>query len=298
MRANMLIVDGGRQTKASEESKNANDALDATDPNKAFSSRIIKTSHADTVTSTHLSNLNLTIAQGKIIDAVIETAVNTDLPSTIRAIVSRDTYAESGRQVMIPMLDRALSAVIIPAFRAGQRRVMIVWTRLIRPDGVDIAIGSSGVDPLGRGGIEGNVDNKFSEIFSAALLTSLLDIGVAVAVEAVSNQNSTTTTNANGTTSTGGAAAPAGAAAVSTIGNVGKDIVNTMLDLRPTITIDQGTRINVFVNRDLVFPGLVSDSAFTGVRGIRIYVLYRPRYLPCAAQEIPESAAGQRNFRQ
>ncbi|MBY0407017.1 MAG: hypothetical protein K2Q01_04945, partial [Rickettsiales bacterium] len=116
--------------------------------------------------------------------------------------------------------------------------------------------GSSATDAMGRAGVPGLVDNKYSEIFSAAVLTSVLSIGVAVAVDALSDTQSTTTNNANGTTQTGSAAAPAGQAAVNAVGQVGRDIVNTMLDLRPTVTLDQGTKINIFVNKDLIFPTL------------------------------------------
>ncbi|NBO19378.1 MAG: TrbI/VirB10 family protein, partial [Proteobacteria bacterium] len=133
---------------------------------------------------------------------------------------------------------------------------LIVWTRLIRPDGIDMQIGSNATDAMGRAGVPGLVDNKYAEIFSAAVMTSILSIGVAVAVDALSNQGNTTTTNQNGTTQSGSAAAPAGQAAVNSVGSVGRDIVNTMLDLRPTVTLDQGTKINIFVNRDLIFPTL------------------------------------------
>jgi len=258
----MMVMDGGKAGQTSDEKKAATDALDQSDPNKAFSSRVLKASTAEKTTATRLNNLNMTIAQGKIIDAVTETAINTDLPGTLRAIVSRDVYAESGREVMIPKGSR-LVGTYNTGVQRGQNRVMIIWTRLIRPDGVDLEIGSPGIDPLGRAGVVGNVDNKYSEIFSAAILTSVLDIGVAVAVDALSNQNSTTTTtNSNGTTSTGSSAAPAGATAVGSIGSIGKDVVNTMLDLRPTLTVDQGTRINIFVNKDLSFPGSLVDKSF------------------------------------
>jgi len=241
----------------------AQDALSKTDPNRAFANDALAASKAEKEMATRVNNLGLTIAQGKIIDAVLETAINTDLPGTLRAIVSRDVYAESGRDVMIPKGTRLIGTYNTGVAR-GQARVMIVWTRLIRPDGIDLQIGSPGIDPLGRAGIQGIADNKYSEIFSAAILTSVLDVGIAVAVDALSNQSSTTTTNANGTTSIGSAAGPAGGAAVSTLGSVGKDVVNSMLDLRPTITIDQGTKMDVFVNKDLSFPSAIgsTDKAF------------------------------------
>jgi type IV secretory pathway VirB10-like protein len=77
----------------------------------------------------------------------------------------------------------------------------------------------------------------------------------------VTNQQNTTTTNANGTTTTGSAAAPAGAQALANIGAVSREVVNSLLDLRPTITVDQGTKINIFVNKDLTFPQ-ISDKSF------------------------------------
>ncbi len=262
LRSNMLVLDSGANGNGEQDKQNAKDALNKGDPNKAFTSNVLKASGADKTTATRLSNLSTTIAQGKIVDAVMETAVNTDLPGTLRAIVSRDVYAESGREVMIPKGSRMIGTYNTGILR-GQRRVLIIWTRLIRPDGLDIEIGSPGIDQLGRGGVEGIVDNKYSEIFSAALLTSVFNIGVAVATnDLISNQGVTTTTNGNGTTTTGTAAATSAAGAVTNLGNVSRDVVNTFLDVRPTITIDQGTRVNVFVNQDLIFPSALLGGPF------------------------------------
>lgn len=255
----MLLLNGGGAPSGEAERQAASTALNSSDPNRTFAANTLAASKADKTVAGRLTNLNLTIAQGKIVDAVLESAINTDLPGTIRAIVSRDVFAETGRDVMIPKGSR-LIGTYNTGINRGQVRVLVVWTRLIRPDGIDIDIGSGAVDPLGRAGVHGMVDNKYSEIFSAAALTSLLDIGLAITLDKLTNQGSTTTTNSTGTTSTGSAAAPAGAAAVASIGSVSKDVINTMLDLRPTITVDQGTKINVFVNKDLVFPGL--DKSF------------------------------------
>jgi len=266
LRSNMLVLAGtpaaAPAAAGAPGAAPAADPLANNDPNRAFSNNVLAASKAEKEMATRVNNLGLTIAQGKIVDAVLETAVNTDLPGTLRAIVSRDVYAESGRDVMIPKGSRLIGTYNTGVAR-GQVRVMIIWTRLIRPDGVDMQIGSPGVDTLGRAGIAGIADNKYSEIFSAAILTSVLNVGVAIAVDALSNQSSTTTTNANGTTSVGSSAGPAGAAAVGTLGSISKDVVNSMLDLRPTITIDQGTKLNVFVNKDLSFPSPVAtDRSF------------------------------------
>ncbi len=258
IRSNMMIVDGGVKTS----DPNASKASPINDPNGVFAENIIRATSAEKAAATGLSNLNMTIAQGKIVNAVLETAINTDLPGTIRAIVSRDTYAEAGRDVLIPKGSRLLGTYNTGILH-GQNRVMIVWTRLIRPDGVDIMIGSPAVDGLGRAGVEGFVDNKFMEIFTGAILTSALTIGAAVAVDAVLPAQGTTTTTAEGnSTTTTSPAQQAAGQAVGNLGSTAKDVVGKIVNTRPTITVDQGTRISVFVNRDLTFPSNMDGGVF------------------------------------
>lgn len=264
LRSGMLIVDA--QTKAADTSgrTKAESALAGSDPNTAFSQNAIKASDAEEAKATTMGNMNTLIAQGKIVDAVLETAINTDLPGTLRAIVSRDIFAESGRLALIPKGSRLIGNYNTGILR-GQKRVFIVWTRVIRPDGIDIAIGSPGIDMLGRAGVAGEVDNKYAEMFSAAALTSAIAIGAAIGGDKAlgeDNQITTTTNAAGGTTQTGSAGAFAVADAVDNISSVGKTVVQSILDSRPTITIDQGTRVNVFVNRDLIFPSSVLQQKF------------------------------------
>jgi type IV secretion system protein VirB10 len=251
----MLVMDKQSGNPNAEAEQQAADAsLDKSDPNRQFTNSVIKGSQAEKASATRLTNLNVTIAQGKIMDVVLETAINSDLPGTLRGIVSRDVYAEAGRVVMIPKGSRLIGTYNTGVSR-GQRRLLIVWTRLLRPDGIDMQIGSPGVDTMGRGGIKAMVDNKYTEIFSAAILTSILNIGVAVGANAlIPEESTTTTTNANGTTTSGSVASTSASTAVNSLGGIGKDVVNSFLDLRPTLTVDQGTRIIVFVNRDLIFP--------------------------------------------
>jgi type IV secretion system protein VirB10 len=107
----------------------------------------------------------------------------------------------------------------------------------------------------------GYVDNKYFEVFSSAFLTSALDIGTAAIGDALfGNQQTTTTTNGNGSSTTESPTAAAMQQAVQNIGNIGNSIVNSALNLAPTIYIDQGTQVNVFVNRDLIFPPEVTGS--------------------------------------
>ncbi len=205
------------------------------------------------VTAERLSNLEALIAQGKIVDVILESAINTDLPAPIRAIVSRDVYAESGRGVLIPKGSRVIGQYNTDLFR-GQKRVYIIWSRVMRPDGVVIAINSPGLDQIGRGGVEGMVDNKYLEIYSSAILTSLLTVGTAVAGDAAIGGDVSTSNSGLGSTTTGSAGAIALQRSVTDLGDTTQSVVKRFIDVRPTIMLDQGTHINIFVNHDLSFP--------------------------------------------
>jgi len=260
IRSNMLLIDGAVKTSSARTSGGPV----GNDPNSAFADSVIRGTHAEKENATILNDLSMTIAQGKIINAVLEVAINTDLPGNVRAIVSRDTYAESGRSVLIPKGSRLIGTYNTGILH-GQSRVMIVWTRMIRPDGIDIMIGSPGVDNLGRAGVQGYTDNKFFDIFSAAILTTALTIGAAVGNEAILPQKdgaTTTTTPEGNTTTTTTPSQQAAGSAVNNLGNTGKQVVQRIIDIRPTITLDQGTIINVFVNRDLTFPSDMGGGVF------------------------------------
>ena len=264
LRSSMLVINGGggKQGEAEGDSVGQLRALSNRDPNAAFAADLLQSSTAQAETATQVSNLDHTIIQGKMIDAVLETAINTDLPGTLRAVVSRDVYAEAGRDVMIPKGSRLIGRYNTGIAR-GQERIFIIWTRMIRPDGVDIALNSEATDPLGRAGVAGYVDNKYFETFTTALLTSLIAVGAGIIADSNIDQDIATTVNTDGsTTQTGGAGASAVSNTFNSLGNISRSIVQQSLDARPTITVDQGTRINVFVNHDLVFPPSFGNRTF------------------------------------
>ena len=180
-----------------------------------------------------LANRSTTVAQGTLIPAVLETALNSTRPGLARAIVSRDVRGFDGSRVLIPRGSR-----LIGEYRSevatGQRRALVNWTRLIRPDGVTMAIGSPAGDPLGRGGIRARVNSHFFERFAGAILQSALDIGVNFAGRA-----------AGGDTIVVLPQSAQGATA---------QIVQPQ-QITPTLTVRQGTSISIFVARDLDFTG-------------------------------------------
>lgn len=212
--------------------------------------------------ATEVGDLDQLILQGKIIHGVLETAIDTTLPGPLRALVTRDIYAESGYGVLIPKGSRLIGTYQTNIVR-GQGRVYISWTRVIRPDGIDIQLGdAAGIDRLGRTGMEGHVDDRYFEIFSGAVLTSILSITVAGVADAILDTGSTTTTSTpeGGSTTEGSAVDSAITDSVETIGSAASQVVGGLLDARPSITVDQGTPIKIYVNQDLEFPDGVTTS--------------------------------------
>jgi type IV secretory pathway VirB10-like protein len=208
-------------------------------------------------------DLESVILQGKVIDAVLETAINTDLPGKLRAIISRDVYSEDGKRVVIPKGSRLIGSYATD-IKFNQARVYVIWSRVIRPDGVDAVLDSSddmiAVDSLGRSGVYGELDNRFFEIFGSSILLSSLTVGFAVAADAaLGGDNTTTTTTPSGlgagTSTTSGDVVSQGVA--QAIGSLGRDTANVAkqyFNTKPRITVDQGTRIKIFVNKDIIFP--------------------------------------------
>ncbi len=211
------------------------------------------------IKTTFVDNRSNVVAQGKLLTAVLETAINTEIPGSVRAIVSRDVYGEAGNEVLIARGSRLFGTYSSQVTR-GQGRVQISWSRLIRPDGVDLAISSVASDQFGRSGIPGDVDNKYGATVANSLLTSILAVtGVALAESLIGgNGSNTTTTNPQqGTTTTTGNASTQAVYNVSkTITDTVGRIVSDTVDVTPTIRVPQGTRITVIVNADMNIPSM------------------------------------------
>ena len=105
-----------------------------------------------TATAMVLGSLGTIIAEGNFIHAILEPATNSELPGSLRAIVSEPVYAEDGSNVLIPRGSRLIGEYK-SGMQQGQSRIFVVWQRLITPEGISLQLGSSGVDNLGVSGM-------------------------------------------------------------------------------------------------------------------------------------------------
>ena len=198
-----------------------------------------------------------TIAQGKLLSAILETAINTEFPGPVRGIITRDVYGEAGKEVLIPKGSR-LYGTYSSVIKRGQGRVNISWSRLLRPDGISLNISLSASDQSGRAGIAGETDNRYSSLVANSLMASVLAVAGTAAAQQVMGGNAQTSTTVNasqGTTTTyGNAGNQALYDVTKTIIDIVTGIIKNTIDLNPVIRIPQGARMTVIVNNDIVIP--------------------------------------------
>jgi type IV secretory pathway VirB10-like protein len=187
----------------------------------------------EVVRAQRLPNQDMLVAQGTIIGAVMETALNSDLPGFARAIVTRDVLSFDGSQVLIPAGSHVIGEYN-SGVAQGASRIFIIWNRLLRPDGVSIALASPAVDDLGRGGLGGKVNRHFLQRYGGAILLSVLTGGIGAFTQSLSRGSTVIVSSTNEATSLAGQASK---------GN----------DIAPTIKTQQGALVRIFVARDLDF---------------------------------------------
>jgi type IV secretion system protein VirB10 len=192
-----------------------------------------------------LRHLAYTVLQGKMIDCVLETAIQSDLPGQLRCSTSNDVYAESGRAVMLPAKTRLIGQYN-SAVRKGQVRVFVIWQRAIAPNGIDIQLDSPGTDSLGRAGIGGEVDNHYLEIFGVSAMLSIIGAGASsYGVNTGDQPNSATAYRQ---------------AIQQSFAQTSQQVLSPYAQMAPTIHVNQGEAIKIFVNRDLDFSHVYANQ--------------------------------------
>jgi len=208
------------------------------DPNTQFLNKVAAQSFS-TSTATTIAPLNSIIAQGRLIHAVLEPATNSDLPGSLRAVVSVPVYSEDGSQILIPVGSR-LNGEYKSAMLEGQSRIFSVWTRLTTPSGISIALGSPGVDNLGVAGMGADeIDRHFWQRFGTAILLST--IGISAANVGVTNETQDNS------------ASQYRSAIAENFAESAEQSWQQNSRIPPTLKVHQGKSIIVYVARDLDF---------------------------------------------
>lgn len=177
------------------------------------------------------------VQAGSVIPAALITGIRSDLPGQVTAQVTENVYdSPSGRFLLIPQGAR-LVGQYDSQVAFGQSRVLLVWTRLILPNGRSIVLERQpGADPQGFAGLEDEVDYHWGKLFRAAALSTLLAVGTELG--AGNDENEILRALRRGSR--------------DTVNNAGQQIVRRQLNVQPTLTIRPGFPVRVIVNRDLV----------------------------------------------
>jgi type IV secretion system protein TrbI len=180
------------------------------------------------------------VQAGDIIPAALITGIRSDLPGQITAQVTENVFdSPTGRFLLVPQGTR-LIGIYDSQVAFGQSRVLLVWTRLIMPNGRSIVLEHQpGADTAGYAGLEDEVDNHWGALFKAALLSTLLGVG--------SELGSTTGTGSNSDVIS---ALRRGSS--DSLNQTGQKVVQQNLNIQPTLTVRPGFPVRVIVNRDLV----------------------------------------------
>ena len=200
-----------------------------------------------------LPTQRLLLPKGAFIDCTLETAIDSTLPGMTTCVTATDTFSADGEVVL---LERGTQLVgeTRGEVRQGQARVFVLWTEARTPTGVVVPLDSPGTDALGRSGLTGKVNTHFWARFGAAILVSVIDAGVQAGVQ--STGNGTVIVNP------------------STSENVMTGVLQSTVDIPPTITVAPGARIQVLVARNVDFRSvyrlaLVPKAQATPVARVR-----------------------------
>lgn len=174
---------------------------------------------------------------GAVIPAALITGIRSDLPGQITAQVTQNVYdSPTGHILLVPQGTRVIGQYD-NAISFGQRRVLLVWNRLIFPNGRSIVLERQpGADAQGYAGLEDGVDFHLGQLFKAAALSTILSVGA----EAGTSQNENSLAQA------------LRAGAANSFSQTGEQIVSRELNIAPTLTIRPGFPVRVMVTHDLI----------------------------------------------
>ncbi|WP_019219359.1 type IV secretion system protein VirB10 [Bartonella florencae] len=194
-----------------------------------------------------LRNRDLLITQGTQMDCTLETKIITSQPGMTTCHLTRDVYSTSGRVVL---LDRGSKVVGFyqSGLQQGQTRVFVQWLRIETPSGVIVNLDSPGTGPLGEAGIGGWIDRHFWERFSGAIMVSIIgDLGewVRGKINSSSKEDKEKSEKSQ-------------SHSVKSAESVVNDVLQSSINIAPTLYKNQGERVNIFVARDLDFSDVYS----------------------------------------
>lgn len=214
-------------------------------PNSAYSAKAL----AQTSSAQPLVHPDTLMLRGTYIRCVLETHIVTDIPGFTSCVVTEPVYAFSGKRLLLPKGSKVLGKYDM---EPNGPRVAVIWDRIVTPTGIDVNMASPGVDNLGGAGHPGYLDEHWGTRIGSAMLISLFSDAFKYA--AAEHGPGTTTVGSGGVV----VQSPYESNTAQTLQNLATQAVRRAANRPATVTIHQGTVVNVYVARDVDFSGVVA----------------------------------------
>lgn len=187
--------------------------------------------------------------RGTYIRCVLETHVVTDIPGFTSCVVTEPVYSFSGKRMLLPKGSKVLGKYDT---EPNGPRVAVIWDRIVTPTGIDVNMASPGVDSLGGAGHSGHLDEHWGARIGSAMLISLFSDAFKYAA---AQYGPTTTTVASGGVAV---QSPFESNTAQTLQSIATQAVRRAANRPATVTIHQGTVVNVYVAKSVDFSGVVA----------------------------------------
>jgi type IV secretion system protein VirB10 len=186
-----------------------------------------------------LGDRNLTIAKGTIFDCVLNTKLISTVSGMTTCTVSRNVYSDNGRVLLIER-GSLVTGEYVSNLAPGKDRIFVLWDRVKTTEGVTIDINSPAADALGEAGVGGDINNHWFQRIGASVLLSFIDDFVDYETTKQASSSGVLVMNNTSQQSQSLAA----------------KILDSTINIPPTLTRNQGDKVTVFVARDLDFSGV------------------------------------------
>lgn len=199
-----------------------------------------------------LNSPDALLVRGTYLRCVLETRIVTDIPGFTSCIVTEPVYSINGRNLLLPKGSKILGRYDQGADIA---RVAVIWDRVITPTGIDVSMQSPGVDGLGGAGHPGDYDGHWASKITSALLISLISDAFSWAAAEHGPPSQATLVGPGGTTVV---EQPFESATARSMERLANQALQKSANRMGTVTINQGTVVNIYVAQDVDFSGVLA----------------------------------------
>jgi len=189
-----------------------------------------------------LGNRSLTLPKGTAFTCALKSRIVTASSGMVGCVVQRNVYSDDGRVLLIERGSHLDGEYRITTARPGMVRIPVLWTRVRTPLGVTVDIDSPATGQLGESGIDGHLDNRWSERIGAAMLLSLIDDSVKLVIQQQSNDRQGDTIVLPSTTANSS--------------KLAEKVLDSTINIPPLIYQNQGGIVGIYVARDVDFSSV------------------------------------------